>query len=117
MLMVILGAGASFDSCSDRADAAFSGGRPPLANDLFHDTYKRFREPFPQLQGIIPELIPKPRRSLETALSLIQQDSQRNPTRRSQLMAVRYYLQTLLDVVPTEWLADIGGFTNYDALI
>jgi len=117
MLMVIIGAGASFDSSADHRASTYSLKRPPLANDLFHHRYGRFRAQFPQFQGVLAELVPKAGRSVEDVLQRLQGESGANPMRHQQLAAIRYYLRSLLSVVPAEWLSVVGGFTNYNALL
>jgi hypothetical protein len=118
VLMVILGAGASYDSSPDwptqgqeRAD------RPPLANDLFHERYRRFRDEFPQFLGLLAELVPKSSRSIEEVLQRLQNDSRSNPARLQQLTAIRYYLQSLVHSTAQGWLNRLSGHTTYNNLV
>ena len=58
MLMVILGAGASYDSIP-HLRASRSGPmaqRPPLANELFEERFAGVLSYYPQLQPIVPWL-------------------------------------------------------------
>ena len=122
MLMVILGAGASYDSCADRPPDAFPGesARPPLANYLFaaeHLDYRNFRRQFPQFQDVLAELVPRKGRSVEDALYRLQNEIGKNPKRLQQLTAIRFYLQELLTFLAMRWLDEIGNFSNYNALL
>jgi hypothetical protein len=118
MLMVVFGAGASFDSSFDwHPDEVRRDDRPPLANDLFHERYRGFREQFQQFQGVIGELVPRPGRSIEEALQRLQADGNTNSTRLMQVTAVRYYLQAMLASVTGTWLAATGGHTVYNNLL
>lgn len=120
MLMVIFGAGASYDSSPDKpAGKVDNMYRPPLADNLFVDTevFRQFRLQFPQFLDIVPQLLPRPSRSVEEALQRLQDDEPRNRKRRVQLTAVRYYLQGLFSFLSPNWLSATGGVTNYEALI
>jgi hypothetical protein len=123
MLMVIIGAGASYDSSPDKLPP--SGGvveafnRPPLADDLFADrgVMRETRTIFPQIHQLIPELNPRPGRSIEDSLQRLEVEAKTNPRRPQQLTAVRYYLQELFRVLTPRWIGDTGGVTNYQALL
>lgn len=119
MLMVIFGAGASFDSSADYPPSKSIEERPPLANDLFANTVfnRRFRNEFPQFLELIPELLPKPGRSIEDVLQRLQHEGARYPRRLQQLTAIRYYLQSLLSSAVATWLNTTGEATNYRTLI
>lgn len=138
MLMVIFGAGASYDSAQ-----AFplpqlpSGGqqnfgvtslpppdhsgpwRPPLAADLFRDPDHAFGhivQRYPKLSHILPYLRePSNRRSVEEELEFLQAHG--NPERLRQFASVRYYLRDLLFEVSNEWRDRTSGVTNYAPLI
>jgi hypothetical protein len=121
MLMVIIGAGASYDSSPDKPARPGDGEahRPPLADNLFLDSGLRHtaRLQFPIVHEIVPELLPRPGRSLEESLQRLQDESVKDPHRLRQLTAVRYYLQYLFRSLGPAWLNDIGSVTNYLALI
>ena len=116
MLMVIIGAGASYDSSFDKLLGTAAELRPPLADDLFHERYRQFRQDLP-LSGILAELVPRPGRVVEEVLHRMQQQAETNPARTQQLAAVRFYLQELLSALPEQWLTHIGGITNFNALV
>src|SRR5579872_1752781 len=101
MLMVVFGAGASFDSSPDYPPDRPFGERPPLANDLFIDipggAYRAARNRFPQFHAIIGQLLPRgrPKWSIEDVLQKFQDEAEQNPDRHGQLLAVKYYLASL----------------------
>ena len=70
MLMVIIGAGASYDSSPDKPPPTNgpveNSFRPPLANHLFAnvDVMRETRSVFPKINQIIPDLNPRPGRSI-----------------------------------------------------
>jgi hypothetical protein len=118
VLMVIFGAGASYDSSPDWPPAGpLPEDRPPLANELFHQRYSRFRDEYPQFLGLLAELVPKRDRSIEQVLQRLQQDAATNPSRTQQLTAIRYYLRALFTSLTESWLRRIGGHTTYNNLI
>src|ERR1700756_716822 len=104
MLMVVFGAGASYDSIpalppkKQNPGSAAGFYRPPLSNELFAD-----REPFstvlanyPQCHPIVPFLRHLEKSSLEEVLEELQDEAEQYPSRIQQLAAVRYYLHHLL---------------------
>src|SRR2546426_10215706 len=120
MLVVVFGAGASFDSDTERpiapnADYHF---RPPLAKDLFAPKYGKWVLQYPESQGLITEL--------RDASSTIEQHLERltdaSTARRSlkvQLAAIRYYLQAVISDSTFGWYEHepSGGVTNYVKLL
>jgi len=124
MLMVILGAGASYDSSAHRLptdpeDSKKQGNRPPLANYLFQ-IRKEFQpawDQFPQIHGLAATLMPHGNRSVEETLQRYRDQAKDDPQRLGQLLAVRYYIQTVFRSTLPGWLSEVGGFTNYEALL
>ncbi|SRR6266566_4176818 len=127
MLMVIFGAGASYDSSPDFPPSAGSEvirsepWRPPLTNELFLDTNGSFGDivlRYPRLHGILPFLRrPQKGRSVEQQLELYMDEAWVDEERKRQLFSVRYYLHDLFRFVSTEWLKRTNGVTNYATLI
>ncbi len=117
--MVVFGAGASHDSSAIRQLGDPFGNRPPLANSLFEDRKEFYtsRGAFPQIQALIPQLIPHGTRSLERTLQKFSDQAGGDPVRKQQLLAIRYYLQSLFRSIVPAWLGEIGDFTNYDSLL
>jgi hypothetical protein len=121
MLMVVIGAGASYDSIPSLS--RYRGpidARPPLANELFapRDKFKSIRQRFPACHAIVPGLenLP-PDKTLEQVLEHLQTEAGEYPVRNQQLAAVRYYLHTMLWQCEDDWKTIAKGITNYKALL
>lgn len=124
MLLVILGAGASYDSAPSKhpEESRHTNlqNRPPLASELFSDRpyFGEIMNKYPQCLPIISRLrnIP-PESSVELQLQRLQSEATRYPERHRQLAAVRYYLQEILTVCPAQWLGETQSVSNYSTLI
>jgi len=124
MLMVIFGAGASYDSVASRRPGAFDHeSRLPLANQLFGDRplFARVLTHFPAVQPLISRLryLGK-EQSLERELQAIRAEADTYAERTRQLVAVRYYLHMLIHECEQSWASVIngaGGETNYRTLL
>lgn len=122
MLMVIVGAGASYDSLPSFPPAAHPilDGRPPLANDLFADrpVLRESLSRFPACHPIVPYLRSlRSGASLESILGELRAEAVDHPARLSQLVAVRYYLHDMLSACEQQWEAAGRGITNYITLL
>jgi hypothetical protein len=127
MLLVIFGAGASFDSAPTYPPGAeVLGGdrfnkfhRPPLANELFENrpAFADAIKSFPECQPIVPRLRSLRDESLEAALQDLQAKAQDYPRGLQQLAAVRYYLQYILWQCGNAWRDVAKGVTNYKTLL
>lgn len=136
MLLVIFGAGASYDSLpsrrpirastpplisSLRSDEDRETWRPPLANELFarRTNFERVRRHFPELYPLVSVLADRPEGvSLEDALEEIALESERVPRYVPQLMALRFYLRHLIATVQGQWNGVQGEVeTNYHGLL
>lgn len=138
MLMVIFGAGASYDSAPDfpppqpqAAQQNFAPPppppnpreiwRPPVTPQLFLDSNGEFGgivRNYPKLLPILPHLRrPASGRSVEEELEAWQAEASGDPERNRQLFSIRYYLHDLLLKVSTEWLKQTSNVTNYVMLI
>ena len=133
MLLVIFGAGASYDSDSSRPpppDGTFSvisdmesGSRPPLANDLFENRpgFKESLDLYSDCHPIVPCLRDMDgQRSIEQVLEELQLEAEEEPRyvdRLIQLAAVRLYLRSMLLKTSERWSGECGGITNYLALL
>lgn len=126
--MVILGAGASYDSVPEYppppATRAFGRerfeSRPPLANELFLNTglFKRSIDRFPDCHHIVPYLRDLPEdESVEQALEKLQAEAPRDSERYRQLAAIQYYLQFVIYECVNQWRGDAGPITNYKTLL
>jgi hypothetical protein len=138
MLMVIFGAGASYDSAQAFRITHPSGGsqnfgiisphpdgggpwRPPLTKDLFldrHATRGDIIRRYPKLTHILPRLRePLSGRSVEQMLETLQERGVNNPEIQREIASVRFYLCELLYKVTEEWTSRTNGVTNYSPLI
>jgi hypothetical protein len=96
MLMVIFGAGASFDSVPSKPpseDALILNKyscRPPLANQLFEERrlFAKILERYPQCLSIVPHLRHLGKRQLEEVLEQFQTEAVSYPPGFQQLAAV-----------------------------
>lgn len=124
MLVVVFGAGASFDSnpampvSPARADA----NRPPLANALFHMDRDATRQAAAAFPRAAPALMAartdvKAGSTVEVTLSRLQAEAERDPVARSQLMALRFYLQRVLHRVPDAWDRQADRQTSYVSML
>lgn len=132
MLMVVFGAGASFDSVpaypASQADGSIYvdelssySDRMPLANQLFENRgeFANDLSHFPQCRPIISYLLPNQSGlSLERVLQDLQSEAQAYPERYRQLAAVRYYLQVMLSRCEERWTKrSPGGISNQITLL
>jgi hypothetical protein len=128
MLLVIFGAGASFDSVhhlppddysikpitSDlRSRHGHNADRPPLAFQLFEDrpTFVALMKEFPDCLPVIPLLRGKV--AVEQQLAVLEQQAKKDPTRHRQLLAIRFYLHRMLLMCQQSWAGHHWGITNY----
>ena len=103
MLMVVFGAGASYDSFPSRPLAEWPPGRLhyrlPLADELFddRDLFNKWIATFTRCQPVIPYLREVPEASsVERELEKLRAEAQTYSERHRQLAAVRFYLQSIL---------------------
>ena len=110
MLLVILGAGASFDSAPSLPpnDETYRhhSDRPPLASELFgnRDYFGQVLQKYPDCLPITPRLRElKQGHSVEALLQELQLESTNSPVRKRQIASIRYYLQEILSTCPGQW--------------
>jgi hypothetical protein len=121
MLMVIFGAGASYDSWPsfppDRLprDAEFL--RPPLAKELFlyAPQFRAVSAKYPRCQPIIPYL--ESQENVEDILEQFGTEAVQNPERRSQLTAIQFYIREIVRLCEAHWRLRTNGVTNYRTLL
>ena len=120
MLMIIAGAGASFDSVPfEPPYAEAEGYRLPLANELFgvSRAFLDIQAQYPDLRQVWSRLQQRPiDRTVEDVLAELQQEAGHNPDRHRQLVAVRYYLQALIHKCEQQWYRGHPVPTNMAAL-
>jgi hypothetical protein len=124
MLLVILGAGASYDSAPSQPpnDGNYSNlaDRPPLANELFGNR-KYFGEVMNKYHRCIPIITRlrhnSDRSPVELELQALQASATAYPERHRQLAAVRYYLQDILWHCTENWLRWTQNISNHRTLV
>ncbi len=138
MLMVVFGAGASYDSAQAFRPPRPQGGghqnfgqpppilldneqwRPPLADNLFsdpHSAFGTFVTKYPKIRAVLPLLRERSNKSVEEILESLQNEAGEYVERHRQLAAVRFYLRDLLAACTSYWIERTGGVTNYESLI
>jgi hypothetical protein len=121
MLLVIFGAGASFDSVPHirpRVQPDVEEDRPPLANELFgnRQEFVTAMELFRDCMPLIP-LLRKDGVAVEQELARIQEQAKTFPKAHKELMAIRFYLQFALWKCQKRWYRHHRGITNYATLL
>jgi hypothetical protein len=126
MLLVVFGAGASYDSVPHLRVPSDSGekllnhniDRPPLAQELFEHRPKfvSVMERFGRCREIIP-LLRKRGIAVEQELARIQSQAEKFPHVHSELAAIRYYLRYVLFECQNRWQGQHSGITNYATLV
>lgn len=137
VLLVIFGAGASYDSVPHRPPPAPSGGsqsnfsspspsawppheqfRPPLANQLFGDRelFVTAMTRFPDCLALVP-FLRKADISVEKELAKFQNQAKAFPLAHRELAAIQYYLHVAISECQSHWRGCNQGITNYATLI
>jgi SIR2-like domain len=124
MILVIFGAGASYDSVPSRSPSQWVRShlpdRPPLANELFSDieVVKDALDRFPECHPIISYLQNIPdKETIETVLEDSQSEGNTDVVRKRQLAAIRFYLQLVIWEFERRWRSVHRGITNYVTLL
>jgi len=124
MLMVIFGAGASYDSVEavrpNVGTARDYQDRPPLADELFQDR-PRFTEMMTRYRDCVP-LIPRLRTreggvSVEEMLGRLYDAAPTHGARYRQFAAIRFYLHAMMWVCQLRWRDTSKGITNHVTLL
>jgi hypothetical protein len=119
MLMVVFGAGASFDSDPRRPAlerASAEANRPPLADQLFDNRplFSSTIEQYPACHPVITYLLTHyVKSSVEQKLEYLQAESSGYAARISQLAAIRFYLRHMLRTCTDNWLTEARGLINH----
>ncbi len=127
MLMVIFGAGASYDSAPSYHPQSHESrqenvvnSRPPLADELFSNRpgFAGAMSRFPRCQALIPDLRHlNPGESVERVLQRFQEQAETYEERHCQLAAIRFYLQSMMMECERHWFDVAKGVTNYRSLL
>ena len=125
MLMVIFGAGASYDSAATyppgTLDTLREEARPPLANYLFQQ--RAFFDPwvqrYPECASVVTRLRLRRGTTLEDEMEKLRAQAQAPHQEQVavELNAVRYYLRGVLASCGQAWLGYTAGVTNYVQLL
>ncbi len=122
MLLVIFGAGASYDSCSSLrvSGTGVEHERPPLADQLFNarPQFRAALSQFPKGRYVVSRLEnPLPGSTVEHELELLQAQAKDDPERPRQIASIRFYLRLMLWECVKRWLDEAGQVTNYMQLM
>jgi len=135
MLMVIFGAGASFDSSptypfgtapppgTTDEDSYNAYYRPPLARELFANRplFIEAIDRYPQCKTVVPRLrapaVISGQRSIEAILQEIEEEATTYPRGRLELAAIQCYLQRAISDCQNRWQNTTRGITNYLTLL
>jgi hypothetical protein len=118
--MVILGAGASFDSWPGGPPTGTpERDRPPLARDLFDERYAPLLNEHRKARFAVDRLraAVKAGADVEQELEKMRDLADRDSFYHSHLMAIRYYLRDLIGTTELTWSQEKGGVTNYVRLV
>lgn len=122
MLVVVFGAGASYDSNPAVPTTREHRDRPPLANQLFEmdrDATRQaadvFRRAAPAMMAARADV--RAGGTVEATLARLQEEAVNDPRARTQLMAVRFYLQRVLHLIPEAWDAHAVRQTSYVSML
>lgn len=130
MLLVVFGAGASYDSFHlVPAPAPSDNGpltpkqlyweeRPPLANQLFDSRpiFVELMEKFKEFQALVP-ILRQPGISIEKQLAEFQEQAKTYPPAFRELNAIRFYLHFALSDCQDHWRTKHRGITNFTTLL
>src|SRR3989442_3285593 len=116
MLMVIFGAGASYDSYGAMTPPTTHPTRPPLANEFFQQRFGDDYQRFPQCHPIIPPL-QKSGVNVESVLERLQQEATHYAPGLVQFATLRFCLGMMLWRCQAGWGSVTKGVTNYKTLL
>ncbi len=122
MLLLIFGAGASYDSVNpDNIQRPRFQERPPLAKELFEirDIWGHAIDKHPECVPLIYRMREAVKKDIpvETELENIRAESDTDHRRPSQLAALRMYIRQIISDCEITWLSRAHGITNYVGLI
>ena len=117
MLMVIFGAGASYDSVA-RLRGVAEPCRPPLADELFEarPIFMPVMKIFGRCRAVVPYL-QRSGVSVEQELAKIAEQAKQFSPASCELLAIQLYLSEALYVCERDWADRHIGVTNYATLV
>ena len=134
-LLVIFGAGASYDSCAvypprgverppgikvvSNIRSAQAEPRPPLTDHLFQPVYTGRNPGYVERAALLISRIQSYSGSIEERLQHYATKAKASPVFRGQIQALRFYLHKTIQSCETHWRSSVtaGGLTNYATLI
>ena len=125
MILVIFGAGASYDSVPTRPPVPGLSHIPrlPLADGLFSDRklVADALSKFPDCLPIVPYLQSAPvGDTIEHTLEILANEAKTDPVRKRLMAAIRFYLHFMIWKCDSKWNNEVelaGGITNYITLL
>jgi hypothetical protein len=122
MLMVIFGAGASYDSDARRpVSGPQNASRPPLTEHLIDERHRGIANEYPASISVIDyveqNLADDTPSSLETILAQYAARADNSSACRQALVAFRFYLCRLITNASDQWLRETHGLTIYLSLL
>ena len=127
MIMVVFGAGASYDSNPSAAseqtnvlssyEQSLEAARMPLANELFQDRemFDKKLSRYPRCHPIVPYL--RLTNRVEQILQGFLNEVNTDPKRHQQLAAIQYYLHDMIWECEDQWLRFANNITNHITLL
>lgn len=118
VLVVVTGAGATYDSIGSIPPTSHDVRRPPLTQQLFAEGYlQRYLAPYPAARSLIAALSIDPSKAdFETLLSR-ELEASRSPDLARRFVALRFYLRDLIEESSADWSDIVVGATNYSWLV
>jgi hypothetical protein len=120
MIMVIFGAGASYDSAPSYRPKSNPNlaARPPLAAELFQPRFTTWVDRFPKCKAIVHYLQSiSEGNTVEHELEKLQGEENTDRERRRQLASIRHYLQAVIWDCEYQWEGFTKAGTNYIILL
>jgi len=122
MILVVLRAGASYDSVAAHpAPPSLEAEYPrlPLADQLFalRDEFRKASAIYAEVQTVLPRLPPRASGSnVEEVLAALASEVERLPERKKQLLALRFYITRVIRDSENKWCDRNHGELNHATL-
>lgn len=131
MLMVVFGAGASFDSWAEYPPQQYrtlqdlsmpyyevEKQRPPLAAALFQERFSGFFQRYPECLGLFPQLRwAAGSTGIERRLAELVEEAENDPVVRQQMLEMRFYINEAITSTVANWQGTTHGTTNYAVIL
>lgn len=119
MLLVVFGAGASYDSI-EPLQGSRHDARPPLAKELFDDrpVFRQAADLYPEASDLFVALRTQGRiGNIEELLDRYQAEVEHKPARVRQLASLRFYIRHVIANVCAHWTSGRESQLNHCALL